>query len=239
MATVLVIRPEPGAASTAASLRAAGHRAITAPIFTSVAVDWAIPDGVFDAVMLTSEAAPRLAGPGAGRFVHLPTYCIGSATFAAASAAGFTNVRPGPAGVAALVNMIIAEGHQHILHLAARDRTPVPPEVATMTTCTVYAAEAGDLSDEALSALNAGEIDWVLLFSKRSATEFKAACRNRASVSVAAISADVATAAGPGWRNLVIAAEASELAVLAAAGLTCDKSPSGPEPDIRRRARHG
>ena len=209
------------------------------PIFTSVAVDWDIPGGVFDAVMLTSEAAPRLAGAGARHFTDLPTFCVGPATMAAAMAAGFVNVIPGPGGAIPLARMITAQGHHHILHLAARDRTPMPPELATMTACTVYTAEVGELSDEALTALNAGEIDWVLLFSRRSAIEFGAACPNRAAVSVAAISEDVATAAGSGWRNMVIATEASELAVLAAAGLTCDKHPSGPEPDIRRRARHG
>ena len=67
-------------------------------MLNSVAVEWDVPDGPFDAVMLTSEAALRLAGRGAMLFADLPTYCVGPATMAAAMAAGFTNVRPGPGG---------------------------------------------------------------------------------------------------------------------------------------------
>lgn len=225
MATVLITRPEPGASATAATLRAAGHRAILSPILTTVPVAWDVPDDAFDAVMLTSEAAPRLAGPGARRFVHLPTFCVGSVTLAAAKAAGFADARPGPGGAVPLAKMIAAEGFRHILHLAARDRTPVPPQFANITVCTVYAAEIGGLSAEAVAALHAGEIDWALLFSTRSATEFAAACPERERVSIAAISEDVLAAAGSGWRNAVQATATSELAVLAAAGLTCDKQP--------------
>lgn len=225
MATVLVTRPEPGASSTAATLRAAGHRAIVSPILTSVAVDWAVPEGPFDAVMLTSEAAPRLAGPGAMRFAHLPTFCVGPVTLAAATAAGFTTVLPGPGGAMSLARMIASEGYRHILHLAARDRTPIPAGLGTITVCTVYAAVPGGLSDEAIAALRVGEIDWALLFSKRSASEFATVCPDRERVSVAAISETVLTAAGSGWRKAVWANAPNALAVLAAAGLTCDKQP--------------
>lgn len=187
------------------------------------AVEWDVPDGQFDAVMLTSEAAPRLAGRGAMLFAHLPTYCVGPATRAAALAAGFTNVHPGPGGAVVLAKMIAAEGYQNILHLAARDRTPIPTALARITACTVYAAELTDLSGEAGAALNAGEIDWILLFSTRSAVAFAAACPDRSRVSIAAISDDVLRAAGSGWRNAVTASTTNELAILAAAGLTCDK----------------
>ena len=223
MATVLVTRPEPGASQTAARLRNAGHRVIISPMFSSIAVEWEAPDGPFDAVMLTSEAAARLAGPGAMPFAHLPTFCVGPVTLAAATAAGFANVIPGPEGAAALAQMIAAQGHRHILHLAARDRTPIPDGIAKLTVCTVYRTELCGLSTEATAALRAGEIDWALLFSARSATEFAAVCPDRERLSVAAISQAALSAAGSGWRKAVAATAASEFAVLAAAGLTCDK----------------
>ena len=119
--------------------------------------------------------------------------------------------------------MIAAEGYQHILHFAARDRTPIPTALARITVCTVYAAALSDLSGEVSAALKAGEIDWVLLFSTRSAVAFAAACPDRSRVSIAAISDGVLRAAGSGWRNAVTATTTSELAILAAAGLTCDK----------------
>lgn len=225
MATVLITRPEPGATVTAAALRWAGHRAIVSPILTCIPVAWEVPDDNFDAVMLTSEAAPRLAGPGINRFVKLPAFCVGPATLAAAKTAGFTDARLGPGGAVPLAKLIAAEGHRHILHLAARDRTQVPPQIADIVVCTVYAAEIGGLSAEATAALRAGEIDWALLFSTRSATEFAAACPDRARVSIAAISEKVLLAAGSGWRTAVQASVTSERAVLAAAGLTCDKQP--------------
>ena len=62
---IAVLRPEPGNAATADRIAALGLAAIRLPLFEVRALDWAPPDPAgFDALLLTSANAPRLAGPG-------------------------------------------------------------------------------------------------------------------------------------------------------------------------------
>lgn len=212
-------RPEPGASATAAKLRAAGHEVIVSPLLDPVAFAWDVPEGPFDAIMFTSGAAARLAGPRAAQFNGLPAYCVGASTAAAATVAGFRHVVAGSGDAAALAQRVATDGFRDVLHLAGRDRVDVPG----VTARTVYAAELAPLTSEAIDALTAGRVDWVLLFSARTAAQFAALWQDRSELSAAAISSAVLTAAGGGWRRIVAAIEPSEAGVLAAAGLSCDK----------------
>jgi uroporphyrinogen-III synthase len=91
----------------------------------------------------------------------------------------------------------------------------------------VYRAELVPLWSEAAALLRAGQVDIVLLASARTAVHFAAECDRlglaRSGIAIAAISPAVAEAAGPGWRSAAIAVQPDEAALLAAAGLTCDK----------------
>ncbi len=212
-------RPEPGASATAEKLRAAGHEVIVSPLLDPASVAWDVPEGPFDAIMFTSGAAARLAGPQAAQFTGLPAYCVGASTADAARAAGFRQVVAGSGDAASLARRVAADGFRHVLHLAGRDRVEVPGVTARI----VYAAEPAPLSDEAVAALAAGRIDWILLFSARTAAQFACLWADRNALSAAAISPAVLAAAGSGWRRIVAATEPSEAGVLAAAGLSCDK----------------
>ncbi|HWL48068.1 MAG TPA: uroporphyrinogen III synthase HEM4, partial [Sphingomonadaceae bacterium] len=61
---LLILRPEPGASATACRAAQRGHDTVVAPLFTIAPLGWdpPAPDG-FDALMLTSAHAARLAGP--------------------------------------------------------------------------------------------------------------------------------------------------------------------------------
>lgn len=218
---ILVTRPEPGGGATAARLRALGHEAIAAPLLGFEAVAWAPPETLPDALLLTSAAAARLAGAVPAAFQALPAYTVGAATAAAARAAGFADVRVGDGGVQALIDAMAVAGTRRVLHLAGEDRTAVTvPDGLELVIRTVYRACL-----QPLAALPA--VDWVLLYSARTAGQFAAEvdrlAGDRGSIAIAAISSRALAAAGGGWRRAVAAESPDEDALLAAIGVTWQK----------------
>jgi uroporphyrinogen-III synthase len=183
------------------------------------AVAWDVPDPLPDAIMMTSAFAARLAGPGVEALRHLPAFAVGDATARAALDAGFTDVRAAGGTAQALLDAIAAAGFATVVHLAGEDRTPVVvPAGLVVATRTVYRARLVPLA--ALPA-----VDWVLLYSPRSAAHFAVEAgrlgADRSTVKLAAISAATLVAAGIGWRATAVAAEPTEGALLAAIGIPC------------------
>ncbi len=226
---ILVTRPQPGADTTAALVRSLGHEVTVAPLLAIEAVDWAPPSTMPSAILLTSANAARLCGERAARFHDLPTFAVGSVTRQAARTAGFAAVRGGDGGgggggggtVQASLDAA-ATDFADILHLAGADRTgTVIPDGLHVETRTVYRARL-------LTPAIADHIDIALLYSARTARHFAAlwdaSGRCRSEISIAAISPAALVAAGAGWRNVCAAATPDEAALLAAAGLTCQKA---------------
>ncbi len=204
-----------------------------APLLAIEAVDWAPPAAMPSAILLTSANAARLCGERAARFHDLPTFAVGSVTGAAARAAGFAVVRGGGSGggsggggggggtVQASLDAAAVD-FADILHLAGEDRTgTVVPDGLHVETRTVYRARL-------LTPAFADHIDMALLYSARTAGHFAAlwdaSGRCRSEISIAAISPAALIAAGAGWRDACAAATPDEAALLAAAGLTCQKA---------------
>lgn len=183
-----------------------------APLMAFEPIAWRI-DRPPEAIMLTSPQAARSArSPG---HADVPTYAVGAATAAAATAAGFTDVRDGGGSVQASVDRIAADGFTRVVHLAGADRTTFePPPGLVIDLVEVYRARLLPLA-----ALP--EVDCVLLYSARTAAHFASEADRlgapRGTVTIAAISAAVARAAGEGWRRLVVAAAANEAALVEAA----------------------
>jgi uroporphyrinogen-III synthase len=183
----------------------------------TVDVPWTMPSESFDAVMLTSAAAARHAGPQANSVRHLPTFCVGDATAQAARAAGFSQAESVGGTVADVMRS--TTGLRHILHLAGKDRTPMTvPAGLSVAVRVVYRAQLLALEDP-------GPLDAVLIYSQRSGKHFAEqwhAQQRDKNLVVVVISAAAAAAAGALWQKLVVADapdEASMLAALAAAGL--------------------
>lgn len=210
-----MLRPEPGASATAARARALGLEPVVVPLFVTVPRAWSLPEAHFDAVLLTSANGARLAGPLPARLTACPAYAVGAATAAAARAAGFATVIEGDRDVAALAARAAAEGVRWMLHLAGEDRTAFDPGPIAIETRIVYAAEAVAPPP----ALPDGGV--ALLHSARAARRFRALAGDPARWAIAAISATVADAAGPGWRAVAIAGRPSDPALLAAAAGLC------------------
>ena len=224
---VLILRPQPGADETAARARTLGLTPVVAPLFAVRPLPWEAPDPAgFDAVMLTSASAARQARDGLTPFRALPCYAVGEATAAAAGEAGFTDIRVGPEGGAALLPMMAEDGVRSAFHACGEDHLALEHPAISIRRIPVYAAEASEsLSVEAQAALEAGAV--ALLHSPRAAALFAGLGGPRERISIAAISAPTARAAGDGWKSVAIAPQPRDQALLELAIKLCQTG--GPE----------
>lgn len=222
MSAVLVLRPEPGAAATAARARQLGLEPVVAPLFAIQPMSWDPPDPTaFAAVLLTSAHAARQAGSDLARYLHLPVHAVGEATAAAAAQAGFRDVRAGTAdGRSALA----AAGEGRLLHLCGRDHLPLEQEGVEIERRIVYAADAVErLPVGAERGLAEGAL--ALIHSPRAGSVFAAlvdrAGLPRRTIALAAISGAAAAAAGEGWLRAAAAARPRDEALLERAAQLC------------------
>ena len=226
---LIVLRPAPGASSTARAAAAMGLSTIVAPLFEIGAVMWHAPDpAAFDALMLTSANAVRHGGAPLIELRALPAYAVGAATAAAARGAGFTVKRVGDRDAAALLGEARRDGATRLLHLAGREHRDPDADGLSLTRIVVYAAEAvAALPEAARRALAEGAT--ALLHSARAAATFARLCDDagvdRVVVAIAALSPHVAAAVGTGWGEVAIAQAPTDAALLAAAARLCDVEP--------------
>jgi uroporphyrinogen-III synthase len=180
---LLVTRPEPDAARTAARLRATGHDVIVHPLLT---VEFnAAPSGlpVPGAIIITSQNAVRaIAGwPQASEWRQAPVFAAGAATAAAVAALGFTDVRGGASDAASLAELLLTELSPDagpLIYPAARDRVGalaggLMAKAYDVRTIEAYRAEAVQaLDNHVRQALVDGLVEGILLFSARTARAF-------------------------------------------------------------------
>ena len=229
---VLVTRPEPENARTAATLRALGHEALLAPLLRFEPLPGAAwTPGPFAALLVTSANAVRaLAGhPRREAVQELRVFAVGDRTAAAARASGFARVvsARGDAGaLAALVADQLAGEMRPLLHLAGEDHvglaTDLAPRGIHVETAAVYRmAPAAGFPGAVAEALRRGEIEAVLHYSPRSAEAYLACARageiERAGLAPAHACLSAAVAAPlerAGARRIALAAEPNEDALL-------------------------
>lgn len=209
---LLIVRPQPGADESAKRARAMGLEPVVVPLFETRPLGWSAPDpAAYDAILLTSANAARLGGSGLQPFLALPCYAVGARTAQVAREAGFTDVRTGTSDGAGLADMAGRDGRKSLLHLGGRDHLAI----GGATHIAVYASEPAG----ALPA-NPGEAV-VMLHSARAAARFAALAADRGAILVAAISAEVAQAAGGGWKQVAVAAAPRDEALLELAAKLC------------------
>lgn len=218
---VAVLRPEPGNATTAARVEAAGLTAIRLPLFETRPLDWAVPDpSQFDALILTSANAARFAGAGLAQLATLPVYAVGEATAESARDNGLTVTHVGHSDGAALIAEAAARGVRRALLLAGRDRVLDTGGIVAATIA-VYASDPRPMTNAAI--LN-GAV--ALLHSARAARHLAAlvdeAGLSRAAVHLVAISPAVLQAAGSGWGGGASAAAPVDAEMIAAAARLAD-----------------
>jgi uroporphyrinogen-III synthase len=166
---ILVTRPEPDNARTAAALRGLGHEAVLAPLLRIEAItDADLGPPPWSGVLITSANGARaLAGHRRrGELLELPVLAVGRSSADAARASGFTDVSSAD-GDASDTARLAAErfsGVRHpLLYLAGEDRSGElsVPGIAVHTVVVYRARAATSLPEQ-------GGFDAVLHFSRRS-----------------------------------------------------------------------
>ncbi|HEX8383233.1 MAG TPA: uroporphyrinogen-III synthase [Sphingomonas sp.] len=219
---VAVLRPEPGNARTAERAAARGFDVMRLPLFELGPLAWSPPDpDGFDALLLTSAAAVRHAGPGLEPLRRLPVVAVGEATARTARAAGLSVVATGEGGVATAVSLADSMGLTRLLHLAGRDRMPDAPGVTALS---VYATDPLPIAAGATGILAEG---WTaLLHSPRAARRLAMLVDRdataRDSIALAALGHAVLDAAGQDWRRAVAADRPTDAALLDLVARTAD-----------------
>lgn len=177
---LLVTRPEPDAARTAAALRARGHEVVVAPLMRIETIPADLDAGPWSAVLITSASAARAvaAHPRRQDLLALPVFAVGRRTAEAARTAGFAEVTSADGDVNALARLVamrVPASSAPLLYLAGAERAgdlagdlrQCGFEVQTVV---VYrAVAAASLPEPVRQALEENRLDGVLHFSRRSA----------------------------------------------------------------------
>ncbi len=225
---ILTIRPQPGSRATVAAGRAMGLPIESCPLSEIRPLEWSLPAGPFDGLLLGSANALGFGGQFVDKLVEKPVYAVGEATAAAARERGFTVARTGRGGLQALLDGLAGETLR-LLRFAGRKRMSVsPPPGITLETVLAYESLPLPLPSEVAERLGGGAL--VLLHSAAAARHFAAECERlavqRRAIRLAALSQRIAEAAGVGWAEVRFASEPNEAALLALARDMCHEPPS-------------
>lgn len=221
---IIVLRPQPGATATAQALRSAGHDPLVCPLFVIEQVAWTPADpSAYDALLVGSANVFRHGGPALADLKNLPVYAVGGKTARMAHDLGFRVAGQGAGGLAALLPVLVDDGHLHILRLAGEDRVDLPSSRLMIDTRIVYRSRALPMPDALLAGLQAPAV--ALLHSARAAAHFgalvDAAGLDRGRISLALFAPALAEAAGTGWADVRVAAAADDRALLDVASALC------------------
>lgn len=184
--------------------------------------DWAVAaPQAYDALLLGSANAVRHEGSGLAALLHLPVYAVGAATAKAAKGAGFAVAAIGDGNLQSLAPLLARDGRTQALRLTGEEHLPFdPPASVRVETRCCYAVVDLPLSADLVPA------DAVILFHSLAMARHFEGERARleipvASCSAVAISARVAGQLQSGWRDVHIAAQPFDQAMLAQAALLC------------------
>lgn len=223
MNSVLILRPQPGADATAARARALGLDARLVPLFAPEPIAWTPPEPQdFDALLLTSAHAARLAGAALARYRALPAYAVGAATARALEQAGFDDVVAGSGDGSAIAARIPADGHRRLLHLAGTTVAPMDTGDLVVTRIPVYSMTTTPPDPCLLSEATEGAV--LLVHSPRAGARLaeQIGKARRATLHVVAISESALAACGEGWASAQAAGRPDDDEMLALAARLCD-----------------
>lgn len=180
MTTVLITRPEIDAGPMAEMLLEKGYMPVLSPLFeiSYLPLKEALPD--FAALAFTSANGVRAFAALSDCRPTCPAFAIGEATAAACEEVGFKAPYIAKGDVVSLSKLILkVKPHGPVLqprgkHVAGDLVALLEAEGQEAFAVQTYEAiETKHFSDEALSALNKGTLDWVSLMSPRTALVFE------------------------------------------------------------------
>ena len=226
---VLITRPDPqGQRFSAALLDRHGTRVapVACPMIAPEFLPAAMPDGVFEALIMTSETAGLAAGRMARAGAALPrlAYCVGDRTAEVAREQGF-DARSAQGDADALIALILRQPDGGgLLHLHGRDtRGDVVGQLRAAgrdsTGLEVYVQREQPLSNAAQDLLAQSGSILVPLFSPRTAALFAAHLTGRqvlAQITYVTISPAVAEMLGETVAKVEIATQPTQQAMMIA-----------------------
>jgi uroporphyrinogen-III synthase len=182
---VVVTRPQADSERTAAVLEALGHEVLVAPLMRvePIAVDLA---GTWSAIVITSANALLAVPAMADRVKALPVFAVGDRSAEAARGAGFAEVSSANGDIGDLVRLVTARAagaEAPLLYLAGEDRSgdlvaQLAAQGIDAEMRVVYRIVAEVFPAVLAAALESGDIDAVLHFSRRSAEFFVEGARS-------------------------------------------------------------
>ncbi|WP_426128054.1 uroporphyrinogen-III synthase [Pararhizobium sp. PWRC1-1] len=232
---ILVTRPQPSAAATAARLEAMGHQAVLLPVMEAVHQPQAALDALahpHSAIAVTSAEVFRALAHYRDRLApHFQTtvYCVGPATAQAAQHMGFQSVIAGSgtglslARIAAAASASLTDG---LVYLAGWPRSPAfeaglqAAGIACRTAETYRMSAIAHPPEIIEQRLRSPIPDVALLYSHETARHFFTLLSPRTAQMLSGtrllcLSEHVANAIPPGFGPIAIASEPSEEALLA------------------------
>jgi uroporphyrinogen-III synthase len=185
---LLVTRPDPDNARTAAALRSRGHEVTLAPVLrVEPEAEADLSGGPWAAALITSANAARavVAHPRKDELLGIPVFAVGRRSAEAAREAGFAEVISADGNADALARLVAAHAppgqpNHPLLWLAGEDRAGdlaaalAPHDIAVHTVVVYRAVAETALADDVRDALSSGRVDGVLHYSRRSADAFEA-----------------------------------------------------------------
>ena len=218
---LVIIRPAPGAGRSARAAKREGFTPIVHSMFEAKPLRWEPPaPSLYDAIIASSANALRLGGPALAALQDLPVHAVGEATASAARALGFTVGVVGESGIEALVRAISTDYPQRFLRLAGRNHIELVEPGMLIDTMLVYAVDPVPMPAPLKQRLAKGDVT-VALHSPRAARHFANECErlelDRGAIALAALSGNVAEAAGQGWQAVHIAEAPDDAHLLSAA----------------------
>ena len=220
MKPCIIVRPEPGNQATAEAARALGLSVIAAPLYSIIPVEFNIDLSIsYDAILITSSNSIRTSLPALKQLTHLPLLAVGKASAQAARKAGFETIITGDADGQALGTQAVKLGFRHVLHLVGDPYKPVRVEGLTCDERTAYRATELPLPPKLEVALQSPCV--ILAHSPRAARRLSELAGAKGASSLIALSAQVAKAAGDGWKHLLWPERPSADAMLGLAAPLC------------------
>jgi uroporphyrinogen-III synthase len=176
---LLVTRPEPDGARTAASLRERGHEVVLAPLLRIEPVEFDLPNEPWSAVVMTSANAARAVAchPRRETLAAVEAFVVGGHTAEAARAAGFPAVHSADGDkddLAVLLRARRSKDSRPLLYLAGEARAGdlAALGVPVVTVVAYRAVKAERFAPPVAAALMQGALDGVLHFSARTAQAY-------------------------------------------------------------------
>lgn len=223
MRRLVTIRPEPGASLTVQAGNDSGLLVEAFPLFETAPLDWVLPEGSFDGLLIGSANAIRLGGPNLDRLTGTPVYAVGEITAAAAWERGFSTAAIGGGGLQLLLDDLAGKPLR-LLRIAGEAHVALtPPAGVEIVTVVAYRAQPKPAPNALAKLLESGAL--VLLHSAEAARHFAAEVDRlglrRSEIALAALAPRIAEAAGSGWAAVRAARQPNDPALLALAREMC------------------